>query len=165
MYKSTMMNIRDTSRYQNGKIYTIRSHQTGDVYIGSTCMPLAKRFHTHKKNYKQWQKGNHSYLTSFEIIKHPDFYIELLEDCKCDTKAQLERREGQLIRETECVNRVISGRNKAERVKQQKNQKHTCDCGGKYTQVNKAIHHKTKKHQKYEQFMSLTEEQVKAMPN
>ena len=34
--------------------------------------------------------------------------------------------------------------------KEHKNQKHDCECGGKYTQQNKTIHLKTKKHQKYE---------------
>lgn len=97
--------------YQNGKIYVIRSHQTNNVYIGSTTQPLSKRFALHLRHFK----SQHIYLTSFEIIKYGDAYIELLEDCPCDTKEQLLRKEGELIRATEnCVNKVISGRTMQE---------------------------------------------------
>jgi hypothetical protein len=53
--------------YQNGKIYTIRSYQTDDVYYGSTTQPLSKRLSGHKAHYKQWQKQNYNYVTSFEM--------------------------------------------------------------------------------------------------
>jgi hypothetical protein len=33
--------------------------------------------------------------------------------------------------------------------KQRKSHKHTCDCGGKYTNNHKAYHFKTQKHKKY----------------
>ena len=38
-------------RYKNGKIYTIRYR--GDdslIYVGSTCLPLYKRWYQHKHN-------------------------------------------------------------------------------------------------------------------
>ena len=100
--------------YKQGKVYCLRSHQTDDVYIGSTIQPLHKRLYGHKVSYKRWKEGKFGCLTSFEIIKHDDCYIELLEECPCDNKNQLERREGQLIRELDCVNKVVAGRTKQQ---------------------------------------------------
>jgi len=80
-------------RYKNGKIYTLRSNQTDKFYIGSTCLPLYKRLYKHRNNYNEYLKNNKHYLTSFEIIKLKDCYIELLEDFPCNNKNELEKRE------------------------------------------------------------------------
>ena len=39
--------------------------------------------------------------------------------------------------------------NNIEKIKEYKNQKHTCECGGKYTTCSKAKHQNTAKHQNY----------------
>ena len=102
-------------RYQRGKIYCLRSHQTDLVYIGSTIQGLAERIGGHRADYRMWLKGTYHYVTSFEIVKYDDAYIELVEDYPCKTKAELERREGQVMRDTEnCCNRIIAGRTYAE---------------------------------------------------
>lgn len=100
--------------YQNGKIYTIRSHLTDEIYIGSTTQSLTKRLSSHKSKYKKWKKGEKNYTTSFKIIEFGDAYIELLEECPCDSKMILEKREGELIRSTDCVNKHIAGRTMKE---------------------------------------------------
>ena len=43
-----------------------------------------------------------------------DWYIELYEDCSCERKEQLLKREGQVIREIGTLNRIISGRTNKE---------------------------------------------------
>ena len=96
--------------YENGKIYTIRSHQTDDIYIGSTTQPLYKRIHQHKINFKRWENKKYNYVTSYELIKYDDAYIELLELCPCDSKMELHKREGELQREMDCVNKFVAGR-------------------------------------------------------
>ena len=97
--------------YANGKIYGIRSYQTGDVYYGSTVSTLTKRLSQHKKDYKQWQRTGKKYITSFEIVKHGDAYIELVELFPCDFRSELEQREGQIIRlNDDAVNKIIAGR-------------------------------------------------------
>ena len=96
--------------YQNGKIYTIRSHLTDEFYIGSTTQSLTKRLSKHKYDYKYWKVGKRSYTTSFKIIEFGDAYIELLEECPCANKMLLHKREGELIRENTCVNKFIAGR-------------------------------------------------------
>ena len=101
--------------YKNGKIYTIRSHQTDKFYIGSTTQPLSKRLSCHKGKYKNYLDGKTNYTTSFEIIEYGDAYIELLEECPCDNKMMLHKKEGGCIRnEPNCVNKVITGRTQRE---------------------------------------------------
>jgi len=53
-------------------------------------------------------------MSSFEVIQHGDSYIELIEDFPCERKEQLLRREGEVIRASECVNIRIAGRTDAE---------------------------------------------------
>ena len=56
--------------YQNGKIYAIRSHQTTDIYIGSTTQSLSVRFGEHKRKYKLWINSKVNYITSYEIASN-----------------------------------------------------------------------------------------------
>jgi hypothetical protein len=101
--------------YQNGKIYTIRSFQTDDVYYGSTTQPLSKRLNSHNSKYKKWKNNQYHYITSFEVLKFDDCYIELYELYPCNSRTELERREGQVIRENNnSVNKHIAGRTKKE---------------------------------------------------
>ena len=95
--------------YQNAKIYTIRSHQTEQIYIGSTTQSLANRLCGHKCDLKNGKVGS-----SKEIIKYDDAYIELLEEFPCDNKQQLCKREGFHIRKNNCVNKQIAGRTREE---------------------------------------------------
>ena len=101
--------------YQNSKIYCIRSHQCDDVYIGSTTLSLAQRLAKHRGDYKYWKEGKKNWITSFQILKYEDAYIELLEKYPCNDKEELHVKEGQFIRKTEnCVNRCIAGRTQKE---------------------------------------------------
>jgi hypothetical protein len=101
--------------YSKSKVYTIRSHQTDKYYIGSTTQSLSKRFSKHKETYASYLNGKACYVSSYEILKLGDAYIELLEDVPCETKEQLHKREGELIRQYKdhVVNVNIPGRNKA----------------------------------------------------
>lgn len=92
------------SNYQNGKIYSIRSHQTEQIYIGSTTQSLASRLAQHRT-----QKN-----TSQIILQYPDAYIELIELFPCNTKEELNKKEGEHIRLNNCVNRCVAGRNPKE---------------------------------------------------
>jgi len=101
--------------YKNGKIYALRSHQTEQVYVGSTTQSLAKRKGQHRNNYKDYLKGKYPFISSFELCQYDDMYIELIEEYPCDNKAQLERKEGQWIRKMKiCCNKHIAGRTKKE---------------------------------------------------
>jgi hypothetical protein len=81
------------------------------VYIGSTTQSLAKRIGGHKVNYKAYSVNGKRYISSYEIIKYPDAYVELIEVFPCNNKMELCKREGQIIRTTEnTTNRRIEGR-------------------------------------------------------
>jgi hypothetical protein len=174
--------------YFKGKIYAIRSHQTEQVYIGSTVERLSSRMSKHRAQYKFYKTGKGNKYTSFQMLDFPDAYIELIIKHPCLCREELERLEGQYIRaEPNAVNKSIAGRtqaewyqdnrerlnaehkhyyqNNAENIKQHANKRNNCDCGGKYTQANKAPHFKSEKHLNYQAFMVLTEEQVKAVLN
>ena len=98
--------------YSNGKIYCIRSYQTGDIYIGSTTQKLCKRMTDHRKDYKSWVNGKCSYTTSFDISKLGDAYIELLEICPCSCREEVHKKEGCYIRKMKCVNKCVPCRTK-----------------------------------------------------
>jgi len=97
--------------YQKGKIYAIKSYQTEMIYIGSTIQPLSKRLGEHRTNYKK-----NGVISSKEILKYQDYYIELIENFPCNTKEELLKREGFHIKENQnnCVNCRIAGRTPQE---------------------------------------------------
>ena len=103
------------SKYSNGKIYSIRSYQTDMIYIGSTCQELCNRLSQHRTNYKNYLLKKSRYISSFKLLEYDDYYIELIEEYPCDNKRQLNRREGDIIRQTEnCINKCIAGRTNKE---------------------------------------------------
>jgi hypothetical protein len=102
--------------YQKGKIYKIWSPSKNLVYYGSTTQTLAQRLAKHIGNYKYYTKDNTktSYMTSFLILECEDYKIELIEECPCNNKEQLHKKEGEYIKNNECVNMVVAGRGKKE---------------------------------------------------
>jgi len=102
--------------YSKGKIYTIRSFQCDKYYIGSTIQKLSDRLAGHKRHFNEWINGTYNYVTSYEILKYDDCYIELLEGYPCNNRDELKRYEGQKIREfkNECCNKYIAGRTRKE---------------------------------------------------
>jgi hypothetical protein len=106
------------NKYQNGKIYTIRSHNFDKYYIGSTCIRLSQRFYAHEKTRKDFLKtGNKRHSTSCNmVLEKGDCYIELLENFPCNSKEELRKREGELIRlhKNDLVNIRIEDRNMSE---------------------------------------------------
>ena len=97
------------NKFNKSLLYTIRSPHTDKYYIGSTAQILCKRFSDHIRHYRRYLNGKTNFTTSFKILELGDAYIELLEEINCDNRNQLEKREGELIREHKinCVNRNI----------------------------------------------------------
>ena len=104
--------------YSKGKIYSIRFYDNSNlIYIGSTIQPLAKCFGGHKQNLKcslyQYIKDN--YNEDFKAC-----YIELIENFKCNNRDELNKREGELIRQYKAddnyivINKCIAGRTKKQ---------------------------------------------------
>ena len=101
--------------YQNGKIYTLRSKNSDQIYIGSTSGTLSHRLATHKNHYTAFLKNKHTYMSSYEIMKFGDCYVELLENYPCDNRKQLTAREGVHVKNNTCCNLNIPGRTQKER--------------------------------------------------
>jgi hypothetical protein len=101
--------------YSNGKIYKITNNVNNDIYIGSTIKTLKQRFSKHKTDYKRYLKGNGSNISSYKLFeKHgiENCFIELIQLYPCESKKQLEKCEGNYIKENKVhsVNKLIAGR-------------------------------------------------------
>jgi len=90
------------SNYQNGKIYKIVNDSSNLVYYGSTIQPLYKRFYKHKTQFHL--------CTSKKILDGENPQIVLVEDCPCERREQLFKRERYYIENNVCVNKNIPGR-------------------------------------------------------
>jgi hypothetical protein len=97
--------------YQLSKVYQIVCLTTGQKYIGSTTQKnLALRLAGHNAHFKRWKNGNHHFVTSFTILEQGNYQIELIEAYPCNSKDELNAREGHYIRTVECINKNIAGR-------------------------------------------------------
>ena len=101
--------------YNNGKIYTIRCRTDNNlIYVGSTIQPLHNRWHGHKMKFMNGGYNNRLLYNKMDEIGFDDFYIELYENYKCNSKEKLNRREGEAIRSIVNLNHQIAGRTKEE---------------------------------------------------
>ena len=100
--------------YQQSKIYKLWSPSKNLVYYGSTVQSLAQRLTKHKNSYKTYNENNTRYCTSILILECEDYKMELLEEYPCNNKSQLLTKEGEYIKNNECVNKVVAGREKKE---------------------------------------------------
>ena len=113
-----------SDKYKNGKIYTIRCKNDDTlIYVGSTVQPLFKRWFEHKcrVNNEKSKEYNHFLYQKMRETNTQDFYIELYEDFSCNSKEQLNKREGEIIREIGTLNKQIAGRKKKEYYEDNKN--------------------------------------------
>jgi hypothetical protein len=96
--------------YSKGLIYTIRNREDDTkIYVGSTIQPLYKRFHVHKSHSKREECMNR--LLYIEVNGDwTNWYIELYENYPCNSKNELEKREGEIIRLIGTLNKIIAGR-------------------------------------------------------
>jgi hypothetical protein len=96
--------------YKLGKIYMVYpkvdNADEGDVYYGSTTVTLARRMSKHRS------KTQCKIL--FDKYGVENCFIELVEEYPCETKEQLNRKEGEYIRANKCVNKEVAGRTRKE---------------------------------------------------
>ena len=108
-----------SNMYSNGKIYKIVDNGYTMCYYGSTVQTLSKRLSSHKFDYVRYKTGCRTHLTSvfsiFDTYGVENCKIELVETFPCNSKEELHRKEGQYIKESDCVNKKIAGRTNRER--------------------------------------------------
>jgi predicted GIY-YIG superfamily endonuclease len=97
----------DKNPFKACSIYIIKSKHTDMVYIGSTRRPLKTRFTHHKTAHKKWLNNTYPYVTAFEILKHDDAFIELLETVSCRNDVELKQKERQYYEKYKpnCINK------------------------------------------------------------
>ena len=142
--------------YNNGKIYKIISDNTDKVYIGSTTIPLIKRFIVHKSAFNRYKLGLVGYCSSVKIFEYGDCSIKLIKDFPCNSKKELEIEEHNIIdldNEKAVNSRGTSGLNgltKAEYMKEYVKRKEgiyiNCRCGMRYKARDKYKHPKSVYH-------------------
>ena len=89
---------------KTGRIYVLKSNQTEKIYVGSTTKKLNVRFMNHKGHYKRYLKDNKNYISSFELIKYDDCYIELIKEVYCGKKQLRELENEEINKNSNCVN-------------------------------------------------------------
>ena len=128
--------------YQLSKIYKIVCNVTGLCYIGSTTQRLlCQRLLQHIRDYNKWKRGKHNFITSFKILENGNYEIILLDECPCETKDQLHKKERYWIGQNECVNRNIPSRTNQERHKvyQDVNKEQIAKQQNEFSEKNKEI--------------------------
>jgi hypothetical protein len=102
------------NKYINGKIYALVSESAQVVYYGSTIQRLSQRKGEHVRDYKNYLYNDGWKCSSFDVLKHEDAKIILIEEFPCETRLELEQREGYWQRNNNCTNINIAGRNTKE---------------------------------------------------
>ena len=98
--------------YQQGKIYTIRCKTDNNlIYVGSTVNTLIRRWFNHKQD---TDRRNSKINRTMKEMGIENFYIELYELYPCNSKMELEKREGEIIRLIGTLNEKVAGRDKHE---------------------------------------------------
>ena len=153
--------------YQDAKIYTIRNYTDNEmIYVGSTTETLSQRLAKHRFDCKVGKKVSlYSHIVDNDWS---NWYIELYEYYPCNNRTELEKREGELIRELGSINKCIAGRtnkewckdnpdkikekNKkyreenADKINEKKREKVCCDICGAFMRTDSIYkHQKTKK--------------------
>jgi group I intron endonuclease len=164
------------NRYENGKIYKLVNNVDEKIYVGSTCLPLAKRLYRHKNDAKREKRCNTPAYKHLNEIGWENVEIILVEEFPTLNKYNLEKRERYWIDTLHPeLNKNIPTRTKAEmnaqrckenyaqhweerkqyredhkeQIKARQSQKYECECGGKYTYSVAKRHKRSKRHLKW----------------
>jgi len=151
--------------YNNSHIYKLCCKDTDitDIYIGST-INFRNRKCRHKSNCNNINSKKHNYKVYQFIREHggwENWTMILIEKVNVNCKLELHQKERYYIEELKpSLNKQLPLRTKneydkgyyndnKEKITEYKNEKFTCECGGKFTKSNKNRHIKTKKHIKF----------------
>ena len=132
------------SDYSKGQIYKVCDVGMHMCYIGSTVDKLYNRMAKHRNHYKKYKEGKHNYIHLFKLFD--EFGVEnckiyWIENYACNSKKELEAREGHHIQINDCVNKRIEGRSKQQwtqdNIEKVREQKYILGQTEKYKTMNK----------------------------
>tara|TARA_R110000803_G_scaffold149792_1_gene215259 strand:+ start:60 stop:641 length:582 start_codon:yes stop_codon:yes gene_type:complete len=156
--------------YQQGKIYKLYSISNEKlVYYGSTTETLRTRLSKHVYN----NNNNNNNTQSKLVLNEGDYKIELIENYPCANKQQLNKREGEYIKNNVCVNKLIAGRTLQEYYQDNKeyitkihkdyrenNKKFILQIGKDYREKNKEKLNEQNKHYRKKNKEKLNEKET-----
>ena len=145
---------RPLNKYKDGKVYAVRNTVDDTIYVGSTIQPLHKRFFEHKCRVNKGRERTKALYLKMNDLGVDKFYIELIEHVPCCSREELNRREGEIIRENTVCNSNIAGRTKAEYRHETKEKKK--DADNKYY-----ISHRQELKQKFKEYYKAHKEDIK----
>lgn len=89
---------------------------SGKCFIGLTTTPISFRISNYKCEYEKYKEGLPCKKNSmFELMDESDLKLDILEDVEADSMAELRRRQGWWVRNTDnCINKTIPGRTDKE---------------------------------------------------
>lgn len=126
--------------YQQAKIYKLTCDNPDLVYYGSTTKKyLSSRLALHKCR---------PLKCCIPLLEAGNVKIELVEKFPCNCVNELNRKEGEYIKNNNCVNKQIAGRSKREYQRIYENTEVICECGCKSKRANLRRHMKSEKHKK-----------------
>ncbi len=97
------------NKYQLGKIYKIVDNGYNKCYYGSTIRELSSRMSGHRADHKKYILKSVTAGKLFDEYGVENCKIELVELFPCDSRSELEAREGFYIKNNECVNKNVPG--------------------------------------------------------
>ena len=148
------------NKYHNGKIYQITDIAYTKCYIGSTTEGLSLRMTRHRAGYKHFLNIGKKFISSFDLFNEygvENCKIELIEYFKCDSLQELRKREGQVIKNTECVNKWVAGRTQKERYEDNKDK--ILEQQKEYQQANKDKINEQKR-ERYKEFYETKKDKL-----
>jgi hypothetical protein len=143
------------SKYQNGIIYKITDIAYTKCYYGSTINKMSKRFSGHIQHYKKWKQGGKN-CTSFSLFEEfgiDNCKIELVELFPCNSKIELYKKEGEYIKNNDCVNKCVPRRTYKEYLVD--NKEHEIERHRQYHEANKQ-----KVNEKHRQYYEANKQKV-----
>ena len=100
--------------FSKAKIYKITNDFNDEIYIGSTCDTLGRRFSMHKMDARREKNKGRPFYALLNEIGSERFRIELICNFPCEDKYQLRQKEGEYIRNLGTLNVRIAGRTDQE---------------------------------------------------
>jgi group I intron endonuclease len=85
------------NKYSEGKIYKLINISTGESYVGSTYLKLARRFTGHKYEARKNRWQHNKLYNNIRQYGEGHFKMELIELCNCNNKIELLAREQHFI--------------------------------------------------------------------
>ena len=98
-----------SQNFQKAKIYKITNDYNDDIYVGSTCDTLVKRFSQHRLAIRYEKNKKRPLYQLMNEIGTGRFRIQLICDYPCEDKYTLRQKEGEYIRQMGTLNKQIAG--------------------------------------------------------